>query len=236
MWAAFFIGLVGSLHCAGMCGPIALSLAPGDTAWKRWMGRILYNTGRITTYAILGGIVALAGAGAALFHAQQVLSISLGVVLLAWALQEWGIIPRKWRINPLKNAGNVLKKVFARVMGRNHTMGFFWVGLANGLLPCGLVYVGLAAAAATSVVWEGALTMVFFGLGTWPIMLALMTAPQAVPLKVRMKLSKMVPGFIIAVGLLLIVRGMSLGIPYLSPSMTVDEHGKTEMSCCKVKP
>jgi sulfite exporter TauE/SafE len=234
MWEVFIIGLVGSLHCAGMCGPIVMAMPAGDSAARRWLGRILYNVGRLFTYSALGAIVALAGAGAALFRAQQVFSIVLGVILLAWALQEWGLIPKKWRINPLANAGQLLRKVFSFAHQRRGVWGHLLVGMANGLLPCGLVYVGLAAAAATADVAQGALTMVLFGLGTWPMMLALMTAPQAVPLKVRQRVTKWVPGFIVCLGLLLIVRGMSLGIPYLSPAMKVDAKGKTEMSCCKV--
>lgn len=229
------LGLVGSLHCAGMCGPIAVALPLNNRSWfSRIGGGLLYNTGRTITYGILGAVLGLAGMGLALGGLQQWVSIILGIIMILAVL-----IPR------LGNAGKkltglsdrmtgILKKPFARLF-RARTFGsLFIIGLLNGFLPCGLVYIALAGALVMSHVHEGALYMIFFGLGTIPMMLAISIAGNLLSQRIRAKLSTVIPVFIILLGILFILRGMNLGIPYVSPKLKQQE-GKATMECCQPK-
>lgn len=224
LWTAFLLGLVGSLHCAGMCGPLALALpAAGNTMPGYILGRVAYNTGRIVTYCLLGIVFGLAGWTFLLAGLQRWVSIALGVSLLLCLFAS-----RRLSLSrPVTFAVNQLKSRMSVLLRRRSFAALAVLGLLNGLLPCGLVYVACAGAAATGGTLAGASYMTAFGIGTVPMMLSISLSGKLVPPSLRLKLVKTIPVCVFLLGSLLILRGMSLGIPYLSPDMSA-----TGASCC----
>lgn len=221
---AFVLGLVGSLHCAGMCGPLALALpATGNTTPAHVLGRIAYNAGRIVTYCLLGIVFGLAGFTFLMAGLQRWVSIALGVALLLGLFAS----RRLALARPITSAVNRLKSSMSVLLRQRSLTGLTALGLLNGLLPCGLVYVACAGAAATGSSLAGALYMTAFGLGTVPMMLAISLSGKLVPTSLRLKLVKSIPVFVFLLGSLLILRGMSLGIPYVSPDLS-----GSGASCC----
>jgi uncharacterized protein len=217
VWTAFLLGLVGSFHCAGMCGPLALALpAAGDTTPGYVLGRVAYNLGRIVTYGLLGILFGLAGWTFVLAGVQRWVSIALGVALLLglFASRKLAL----WR--PVTSAVNQLKSRMSGLLRRRTFAALAVLGLLNGLLPCGLVYVACAGAAATGGTLAGAGYMAVFGAGTVPMMLAISLSGKLVPPSLRLKLVKTIPVCVFLLATLLILRGMSLGIPYVSPDLS----------------
>lgn len=226
LWTAFILGLAGSLHCAGMCGPLALALPAPNRRLPAYLGgRLAYNTGRVLTYSVLGLAFGLVGQVFAVAGLQQSLSIALGVALLLGLI----LSPKLVRWSPVTRLVNVLKVRMSGLLRQRSLTALGVLGLLNGLLPCGLVYVACAGAAATGNLLKGAEYMALFGVGTIPMMLAISLSGSLVPIGVRLRLMKAVP---VAVGLLaalLILRGMSLGIPYVSPNLS---GGPSGAACC----
>jgi sulfite exporter TauE/SafE len=221
---ALVLGLAGSLHCAGMCGPLALALPQaGNTAPGFVLGRIAYNLGRIVTYCLLGVVFGLVGWTLLLAGIQRWMCIALGLALLLSLVASRKLV--RW--NPITAIVGRLKTGMSGLLRRRSYASLAALGLLNGLLPCGLVYAACAGAAATGGVLAGAQYMAVFGAGTVPMMLALSLSGRLVPISLRLKLRKAIPVCLGLVGALLILRGMSLGIPYLSPDMSAGS-----VSCC----
>jgi len=223
-WTAFILGLVGSLHCAGMCGPLALALpAAGNTTSAYVLGRVAYNAGRIVTYCLLGIVFGLAGWTLLLAGIQRWVSIALGVVLLLSLVASRKLVA--W--SPVTSLVERLKAPMSTLLRRRSLASLAVLGLLNGLLPCGLVYAACAGAAATGGVLAGAQYMALFGAGTAPMMLALGLSGKVVPVSLRLQLRKAIPVCLCLFGALLILRGLSLGVPYLSPDLSAGSP-----SCC----
>jgi uncharacterized protein len=216
IWTAFFLGLVGSLHCAGMCGPLALALpVTGKATGGFVLGRAAYNLGRLVTYCLLGLVFGLLGRSLLLAGIQRWVSIALGVFLLTglFASRKLAL----WR--PVTSVVERLKTHMAGLLHRRSLLALGLLGLLNGLLPCGLVYVAGAGATATSGILDGAEYMAAFGAGTVPMMLAISLSGRLVPFSLRLKLQRLIPVSVFLLGALLILRGLSLGIPYVSPDL-----------------
>ncbi|GAA4451754.1 sulfite exporter TauE/SafE family protein [Rurimicrobium arvi] len=214
MWyqiiAGMGIGLAGSFHCVGMCGPLALSIPfRGDTLAERVAQIVMYNLGRAATYALLGAFAGLLGGGALLLGFQKYLSLALGVLILLCLL-----LPRlAQKIAPgVRFPGYELvqRALAKRFQAQPHWYSFFVTGMLNGLLPCGLVYLGLAAATATGAPLPAAALMFFFGLGTFPLMLGFLIFGQSIPVHWRLKMRKAVPVFVFFTAVILIWRGYSV--------------------------
>lgn len=216
--SALVLGLMGSFHCAGMCGPIAIALPlHGNTVLQKVFGGALYNTGRTITYGIMGAIFGLLGQGIQMIGFQQKISVIMGALMIISVL-----FPKLF-----KNQYNLEKSSFALVGKLKKTIGqlftirsfssLFFIGMLNGLLPCGLVYMAIAGAIGTGSVAEGTLYMILFGLGTIPMLITISFAGNLMGVAVRNKINKLIPVLVVIVGLLFILRGLSLGIPYLSP-------------------
>ena len=233
--AALLLGFVGSLHCAGMCGPIAIALPLNNRSWiSRVSGSLLYNLGRTITYGLLGAIFGLAGMGLALGGVQQWVSVALGILMiLSVVIPRIGIAGKKLAGLTDKFTG-YLKKPFVRLFKLRTYRSLLIIGILNGFLPCGLVYIALAGALVMSTYYEGAIYMVLFGLGTIPMLFAISIAGNLVSHKLRARLSKAIPFIIILLGLLFIIRGLNLGIPYLSPKFDM-QNDKATMECCDPK-
>lgn len=230
------IGLVGSLHCIGMCGPIvvALPLKKHNLASKI-SGAVLYNLGRVITYSVLGILFGLLGKGIHMAGFQQWTSILLGVAMIISVLFPFVFREKITLGNLFSGFASRLIVRLKKLFSDRSFFSLFMIGLLNGLLPCGLVYVAIAGAINSGTVWSGALFMAMFGVGTIPLLLIATLASDAIGQRVRLKFQKIVPAFIVLLGILFILRGLSLGIPYLSPtSEKLVPHEMVEKgSCCK---
>ncbi|HEX4946518.1 MAG TPA: sulfite exporter TauE/SafE family protein [Blastocatellia bacterium] len=222
--AALTLGLFGSLHCIGMCGPLALALLPTNGTQAGFAqllrGSLLYNGGRIVTYALLGFGFGLLGSAARVAGWQQALSIITGSVILLWLL-----LPKRLtqRMEAKHHAAAVLahlKLGLNRLLRSHRWAAQFGVGVLNGLLPCGFVYLALAGALAQPSLARSVLFMALFGLGTTPALLAVALPNGWLSPTVRFSLRRVLPLGTAVVAVLLIVRGLALGVPYLSPKLT----------------
>lgn len=233
--AAISLGFLGSFHCIGMCGPIALAIpVKRGSALSMITGSFIYNFGRMITYAILGMLFGLIGQGISFAGWQNALSIALGIFILIMLL-----FPKLSLLSG--NFGLVLRalekiKSSIRTLFGIHNMGsLMLIGILNGLLPCGLVYLGIAGAMATGNSFDGALFMAAFGLGTFPAMVALTLVRNYISIRFRERIRSAVPVFVGAMAIILILRGMNLGIPYISPAVKTTGSGSCHHHCCEAK-
>lgn len=222
------IGFLGSFHCIGMCGPIALALPVHRfSGYEKYTGIFLYNIGRAITYAALGLLFGFLGNQFRLWGLQQVISIVAGVLILFLILSKFGFASKLPGLAGLNiRVQHSLGKLLTT---SKHPSSLFSIGLLNGVLPCGLVYVAIAAALATMDTLHGVLLMFSFGIGTMPVMAGLLVFGHLISGKIRHKINRAVPYVVGAMAVMLILRGMNLGIPYLSPKMEKETSG---VSCC----
>ena len=218
--AALTLGFLGSFHCLGMCGPIALALPTGTAKGLKKTGLIIsYNFGRMITYSVLGLIAGFIGKSFVIAGFQQLFSIVLGVAILSILLFS-NAFPKTSKLHhQLFLIFAKIKTHLAQLLSGKGPSPLFLIGLLNGLLPCGLVYMGLAGALASGNIIHGAVFMAVFGLGTFPMMLLIPLATDYLSAKVRNQFRKIVPVFVGFMAVLLILRGLNLGIPMLSPQI-----------------
>lgn len=216
--SAFLLGLLGSLHCVGMCGPIALML-PVDrsNSLKKVVQTASYHLGRILAYALIGFVLGVLGKSFSLFGLQQQLSIAVGILMI-FAVTLPSKHLKKTRISAFfyKFIGNIKQKLGASFKKKTADT-FLTIGFLNGFLPCGLVYIAVFAAIAFGSLWKSSMYMALFGLGTVPLMSVAVYAGSFLKEVSRRKIQKAIPVFVIIIGILFILRGMGLGIPYISP-------------------
>ncbi|MFB6248078.1 MAG: sulfite exporter TauE/SafE family protein [Salinibacter sp.] len=210
--AGLAFGVLGSVHCVGMCGPLALSLPGADRLPGRFLlDRLLYNAGRVVTYALLGGLVGLAGRVVSLAGFQQVLSIGIGAAMVLVAVVPW--VGRQ--VRRLEQPPSALLRRVTTPMSALYRSGgpaaMLLIGLLNGLLPCGFVYAALATAVTAGDPLASMAFMAAFGLGTGPAMLGVSLLGRLASTTWRTRLQRWMPVGLAAVGLLLIVRGLALG-------------------------
>jgi sulfite exporter TauE/SafE len=229
--AALSLGFLSSLHCIGMCGPIALAL-PLDrsSVFTTLKGMLTYNSGRILTYSILGLLFGLLGQGMVLATSQNILSVTSGILILLMVLVPYLKIQLP-SSGLLHKAFVPLRSAIGKLFGIHSQRSLFLIGLLNGLLPCGLVYVGITGALATGSTINGTLFMALFGAGTLPAMTLIVFSRNMFTVSARERIRKAVPVLVCFTACLLILRGMSLGIPYISPAM--NETGVIQHCCHK---
>lgn len=214
LWSAFTIGLIGSLHCVGMCGPIALALPyQGGYRWAATGRLLLYHTGRISTYALLGLLIGFFGQGLMLAGMQMYVSLFLGILLLLVALFSINVESRLLRIPIMRQFQNGVRQKMGILLRSRHRGALFGLGMLNGLLPCGLVYMAVVGAVATGNIWQGSAYMALFGAGTIPLMLVTSVAGQFIDIKWRNRLRRLAPVFLIAFAVLFISRGLQFDLP-----------------------
>ncbi|MBL7950354.1 MAG: sulfite exporter TauE/SafE family protein [Flavobacteriales bacterium] len=218
---AFVLGVAGSAHCVGMCGPIALAVpSPRNTFGSRLTSSLLLNTGRLMSYAFLGAAIGVFGAGMRLAGLQQVVSMAAGVLLLLTVMLP-GLLERWSPTGRIAMVIGRLRHLLARNLARTAPETLFFTGVLNGLLPCGLVYAALIGTSAMSSPLEGSVFMALFALGTWPTLIALRMSAGLVGARVRERLRSISPLLVTLVAVLMILRGMELGIPYVSPAAAI---------------
>ncbi len=217
LYTAFILGLAGSLKGDGMCGPLALALpVAGNTPVLFVAARLAYNVGRMGTYCRLGALFGLLGGTFAVAGLQRWLSLVAGAAILVGL-----VLSSKYAlVLPAVNTVGWLKSAFGRLLRQRTLSSLLLLGGLNGLLPCGLVYVACAGATASGSLQSGTEYMLVFGLGTVPMMLAIGLFGQRLQFWLRFRLEKLVPVCLTIVAVLLILRGLSLGIPYVSPDLT----------------
>lgn len=213
---AWLTGLLSSLHCVGMCGPIALATPTiGQSNTQKWVGKLIYNLGRVFTYSALGAVFGLFGAGLKIAGWQQGVSITVGVLMMIVA-----VVNSSWIEQYIASGITKFTSRNIGVLFQRKTYTALWlIGVLNGLLPCGFVYLALLGAISTQNVFEGVLFMMLFGLGTLPLMYLVSIFGAFMNSKVRNQTRKLMPYFMFVLGLVFIVRGLNLGIPYLSPQI-----------------
>lgn len=218
---AFTLGLFGSLHCVGMCGPIAL-LIPLQRQHKGFRSLQLgaYFIGKTLAYALMGLLFGLVGEGIFIAEYQQEFSIFAGLLMILMGLFSLLHLRVKGLGNPLLKGFSLLKNALGKQLSKKTVTSSLSIGFLNGFLPCGLVYTALFGALAMGNWWGSMTYMTVFGVGTIPLMLLLILLGDFLPLALRRRLNQWLPLVVILVGILFILRGLGLGIPYLSPADT----------------
>ncbi|UXX78487.1 sulfite exporter TauE/SafE family protein [Reichenbachiella carrageenanivorans] len=230
-WTALFLGFVGSLHCVVMCGPIALSMAGQQSLSRFLISRLLYNMGRIVTYAGIGLVFGLLGEWVALGGYQQAFSIVIGLFMILLAIGLSSSAKGKL-YQPLYKLTQGLKNKLGKWIKSSKLMGTFFFGVLNGFLPCGLVYAAVAGALATTDLSNGLWYMVVFGLGTVPAMLFISISGRAFKSFSFVSFTRLSTFFVFVLGCLLVIRGLNLNIPYLSPAIAY-LYPTTDITVCR---
>lgn len=229
------LGLGASLHCLGMCGPLVMVVPIKNNSLKgKVWGITQYHIGKTLTYALLGLLIGIVGISLQTLKWMQILSVITGILIIVFAWKKFIKIP----------ANNKFQQFITRFSGRSlnllhkSTLPFkpFFFGFINGLLPCGLIYIALLNSLLAGNPFFSMMAMVFFGIGTIPIL----TIAKFASFKLNWQSSKLTPVLITVVGLMIIVRGLNLGIPYLSPKInseviatnSKDTSNSVSISCC----
>jgi uncharacterized protein len=230
----FAIGIVGSVHCIGMCGPIAAMLPVAAQSKPKFiLGRFMNQAGRIATYTVFGAMLGMIGRSFVVAGVQQEVSVVIGCLMVITAAAP-RIMNRFWSRIPLAQKTVIsVKKAFAAAFRKRTLASLFAVGLINGFLPCGLVYMAMAGAATTGSAADGSAFMAGFGAGTLPIMLSVSMGMGMVTEAARRRLSRWAPAFMFLLGVIIILRGLNLGIPMVSPKApAVQAASQAPPPCC----
>ncbi len=217
--SALIFGILGSFHCVGMCGPIAFMLPVNrDNSLKKFLQIFLYHFGRIFSYALIGLTFGMLGKSFNLVGIQQHLSIAAGILMIAVIVIPSKTFGKYNLSKPLYKLIGKVKSSLGAALKKKTPDTFFTIGFLNGFLPCGLVYMAVFGAIASGAILKGSLYMILFGIGTIPLMTTAVYFSGMLNGILRRKVQKIIPVFVVVIGLLFIIRGMGLDIPYLSPS------------------
>ena len=230
---AFILGVISNLHCLGMCGPIALAI-PLNRSSKSTMlfGILQYHIGRVLVYGILGYLVGYIGMGIKLFGVLQAISIIAGIGIIIYAWRNKLTFFKNPFTSSLRHT-SLLSRSMGKIMRSESPVKLFLLGALNGLLPCGMVYTALITAVVLGTPILSATSMLAFGLGTLPGLVAFSLFAQQLGNPIRSKINRYLPYLITVVGLLIILRGMNLNIPYISPKVSFSQEKKeVVMDCC----
>ncbi|XCF07656.1 sulfite exporter TauE/SafE family protein [Tamlana crocina] len=221
--SAFVLGLLGSLHCVGMCGPIAFMLPVDRTNNLKKFTQIgIYHFGRLLAYSLIGFVFGLVGKSLSLFGFQQQLSIAIGLLMILAVVIPQKTLSKYNFSKPIYRMISKAKSALGHALKKKTPDTFLTIGFLNGFLPCGLVYMAIFAAIASGKALNGSLYMAVFGLGTVPLMTTAVYFSQLLKGTARQRIQKAIPAFVVIIGALFILRGMGLGIPYLSPAPVYD--------------
>lgn len=209
---AFYTGLFASMHCVAMCGPLMLSMPfSTQSIWSALLQKVLYQLGRILMYGTLGLAIGLVGTGFGLLGLQQILSLITGIVLVLAGLKYF-IKGKSKSTQPYSKIIQPLIRLLSKQLSKPY--GGFLAGALNGLLPCGVVYIALAQAINLQSPYESGRFMLFFGLGTTPLLFLTVLSPMFFR---KFKAPAMLmPVLFLVAGSFLISRGLNLNIPHIS--------------------
>lgn len=236
IYSAIVLGLLSSLHCIGMCGPIAMMLPlDRNNPAKKVLQLLLYHAGRLTAYGFLGLAFGLVGKGLYLSGIQQQSSIVAGIIMIAIVLLPEKTLARYNFSKPVYKIIAKIKTGLGRQFTKRNFKALYITGILNGFLPCGLVYAALFGALAMQSETLGVLYMVLYGLGTIPLMSAVVYASAFIAAPARAFFTKLIPYTTVFIGMLFIMRGLGLGIPFVSPA-DVNLFIKNNPDCIVINP
>ncbi|KSA12069.1 Cytochrome C biogenesis protein [Maribacter dokdonensis DSW-8] len=202
-----------------MCGPIAFMLPVDRTNNYKKFGQIfIYHFGRLLAYGIIGLVFGLLGKGLSIFGIQQKLSIAIGIIMILIVLIPYQTFNKYNLSKPIYKVISKVKNQLGKELKKKSPDTFLTIGFLNGFLPCGLVYMALFGSIAMGDALQGSLYMMLFGVGTLPLMTAAIYFSNLLKGGIRQKVQKAIPVFVIIIGALFILRGLGLGIPYVSPA------------------
>ncbi|MEN9349384.1 MAG: hypothetical protein RL372_362 [Bacteroidota bacterium] len=210
---AFVLGLSSSFHCVGMCGPLLLAVPTRASINYQWLEILIYHTARIFTYALLGVLVGFVGWRLQVANLQQFFSLTIGIILLIYVFAGRFFADASW----LLAFNKMIFSFFGFAAKQKGQRGTLLLGVANGLLPCGMVYIALTGAMASASATAAAGFMTLFGLGTLPLLFVFNFYGIRLQASVKQRIKFVSPIVIVIMGILLIIRGLNLGIPYISP-------------------
>lgn len=215
-YVIFALGLVSSLHCVTMCGPLVLSysLPLGSRKFSEQIfAHLSYNFGRILTYSALGAIAGLFGSTVGfvgqLAGFENVAAIAAGIMMIIAGVLMLDLVPSKklQKFNPLLYTSRFLKPLGSRISS-NSVGSKFSLGLILGFMPCGLIYAALLKSMATGTIVAGSLTMTAFGLGTSISLLGIGIFSSAFSLKIARYGNRLAAISVLLLGLFLVTRGV----------------------------
>lgn len=216
LWSAVVIGFFGSVHCAVMCGPIAMSLPLSAEQKMKAVAELLtYNLGRIMAYMAIGFSVGLFGRAFFYSGLQQQLSIAMGVIVIVSVILFSSAESRVLHFLRIDRFRLWITGWFGVLMNKKGILPILGIGMINGFLPCGLVYVAIAGAFTRYDMISSIAYMAVFGLGTLPMMLGVVVFGRT--FSRRLKIKALTPYLALVMGVLFILRGLELNIPYVSP-------------------
>lgn len=219
LFTAFIFGLISSFHCIGMCGPIAMMLpVDRNNQAKKVTQIITYHLGKLFAYSTIGFIFGMLGKGFLLAGMQQKMSIFIGIAMILIILIPEKVVANYNFSKPIFKVISKIKTTLGSQFKNKSYKSLFTIGLLNGFLPCGMVYVALFGAIAMQSPTLGILYMVLFGLGTVPMMSSIVYLNSFLTISIRNKIQKAIPYVAVFLGIVFILRGLGLGIPYISPS------------------
>lgn len=221
--SAFILGMIANLHCVGMCGPIALAIPLNRSSKiEIIVGILQYNFGRILTYSTLGFIIGFIGLGINLIGILQWISIISGVGIILYAWRKYLFQGKSFQVFNTNFLHRFTSKNMGKILKNRSPLKLFLFGMLNGLLPCGMVYTALITSVIAGTPILSAFTLFFFGLGTLPGMILITFYANKITTRFRGKINKVLPYLVTLIGALIIIRGLNLNIPYLSPKATID--------------
>lgn len=214
-WIAFFIGFFGSVHCIGMCGPLAFAVPSLRDKWRFMVAdKVVYNLGRVISYTLLGVLFGFVGRQLWMLGLQQGVSLFSGMLIIMAGLS---------RLYHIRVGNNRLLASFLVPVNKllnyalKHRVGHLIVGMLNGFLPCGFVYLALVGAINTGSPAASGKFMFLFGMGTFPLMLLATVSSGLIGPAVRRRINSVMPYLMVCLGMWFVLRGLNLNIPYLSP-------------------
>lgn len=231
LYSALILGLVSSLHCIGMCGPIAMMLPVNHKNQSiKTLQILVYQFGRITAYAILGLVIGIIGKQLSLAGFQQSLSIAIGIIMILLAIIPEKVFAQYNFSKPVYKIISKVKQTLGTQLKKKSPDALFTIGLLNGFLPCGMVYAALFGAMAMQSTTQGIAYMILYGIGTIPLMSTVVYFSSLLGNPFRVRLQRVIPFIVIIIGSLFILRGIGLNIDYISPSK-LDLYVQAKANC-----
>lgn len=216
--SAIGLGFASGFHCIGMCGPIALSMGlTKNQKTNFYLQNLSYQFGRILSYSFLGAVLGIIGQSFELAGFQKYLTVSVGILLIVMAISSFGGQDFAAKIPFMSKALLKVKMQLGKILQRPDYKSRFSTGILNGFLPCGMVYMALTASLAAGGIWQSAVFMLLFGFGTFPFMFAVVFLGNFITTAFRVKILRVIPVMMMILGGLFVLRGLELGIPYVSP-------------------
>ena len=207
LYSAFIFGLISSFHCIGMCGPIAMML-PVDRSneAKKITQIITYHIGKLTAYGTLGLIFGLLGRSFYLAGMQQQLSIIVGILMILVAVIPERIFAKYNFSKPIYRVITKVKSSLGQQFKNKSYKSLFTIGLLNGFLPCGMVYVALFGAIAMQSISLSVLYMILFGIGTIPMLTTVVYVSNLLSFSFRGTIQKTIPLVAVIIGMLFVKK------------------------------